>query len=245
MTVPGTSIPGTFNARDLGGLRTRDGAVRPGLMWRSDAPVELGAAGRSALRRMRVALAVDLREPVERQLDPADLAGLPIRLEEQPILDGDLDDVRDLSLSDLYVVLLETRGPALAAAIARLAGAAGAPALFFCSAGKDRTGLVSALLLDSVGVVSEDIVADYALTGENLRGPFREAIEARATAAGISEQELAVKIGAPPEAMWRVLDWLGEHHGGAAGYLRAHGVSAAELESLRRHLVDRRLALAG
>jgi protein-tyrosine phosphatase len=245
MTVPGSALPGTFNARDLGGLRTPDGAVRRGVVWRSDAPVELGAAGRNALRGMRVELAIDLREPVERQLDPADLGGLPIRIEEQPILDGDLDDVRDLSLSELYVVLLETRGPAFASAIARLAGAAGAPALFFCSAGKDRTGLVAALLLGSVGVLAEDVVADYALTGENLRGPFRDAIEARAKAAGLSEQELAVKIGAPPEAMWRVLDWLRERHGGAAAYLLAHGLSAAELDSLRRHLVDPRLALAG
>ena len=219
--------------------------MRTGVVWRSDAPVELGAAGRSALRRMRVEVAVDLREPVERQLDPADPAGLPIRLEEQPILDGDLDDVRNLSLSELYLVLLETRGPAFASAIARLAGAAGAPALFFCSAGKDRTGLVAALLLDSVGVLPEEVVADYALTGENLRGPFRDAIEARARAAGLSEQELAVKIGAPAEAMWQVLDWLRDRHGGAAGYLRSHGLSAVELDSLSRHLVDRRRALAG
>jgi protein-tyrosine phosphatase len=245
MTVHGSAIPGTFNARDLGGLRTRDAAVRTGVLWRSDALIELGTAGRTALARLGVELAIDLREPVERRLDPADLAGLPIRLEQQPILEGDLEDVRELSISELYVVLLETRGAAFASAIARLARADGARAIFFCSAGKDRTGLVSALLLDAVGVLPEEIVADYALTGENLRGPFRDAIEARARAAGISEQELAVKIGAPAEAMWQVLDWLRERSGGGAGYLRANGLSASELDSLRRHLIDPRLALAG
>jgi hypothetical protein len=45
--------------------------------------------------------------------------------------------------------------------------------------------------------------------------------------------------------MWGALDWLRERHGGAAGYLRQHGLAAADLESLRRHLIGRPLALTG
>jgi protein-tyrosine phosphatase len=245
MAASGSSLPGTFNTRDLGGLRTADGIVRPGVMWRSDALIKLGAAGRAGLRRVGVELAIDLREPIERRLEPADLAGLPITIEEQPLLNGDLANVRALSLGELYLALLQTRGPAFGAVIARLARAGGVPSIFFCSAGKDRTGLVSALLLDAVGVLPEQIVADYVTTEENLQGPFRAQIEARATAAGLSDQELAVKIGAPAEAMWAVLDWLRERYGGAAGYLREHGLAAAALESLHRHLIDRPLALTG
>jgi protein-tyrosine phosphatase len=245
MAALGSSIPGTFNARDLGGLRTRDGIVRPGLVWRSDALIKLGDDGRAALDRLGVELAIDLREPIERRLDPADLGGLAVTLEEQPILNGDLENVRALSLGELYLLLLESRGPAFGAVIARLSQAGGAPSIFFCSAGKDRTGLVSALLLDAVGVLPEQIVADYVTTEENLQGPFRAAIEARAKAAGLSEQELAVKIGAPAEAMWGVLAWLRERYGGAAGYLREHGLAASELKSLHRDLIDRPLALTG
>ena len=119
------------------------------------------------------------------------------------------------------------------------------PAIVFCSAGKDRTGLVTALTLGVLGVSQEEIVADYALTERALDGGFRAVIEKRAIAAGISEQELAVKVRAPPELMRSVLAWLSEHHGGATGYLRAHGLAPGELENLRCTMLEPRAASAG
>jgi protein-tyrosine phosphatase len=238
MDDDGSVLPGTFNARDLGGLATADGVVRPGAVLRSDAPVALGDAGRAELRRLGVRTAIDLREPVERELDPADLAGLDITVVEQPIIGGGgVDDVATLSLDEVYLRLLETRATQLAGAVSRLAAADAVPALVFCSAGKDRTGLVTALLLAAVGVLDEEIVADYVRTEESMHGPFRAAIEARAQAAGISEQEIAVKIGAPAAVMRSVLGWLRREHGGAGGYLRAHGVTPEEIGSLRCRLV--------
>lgn len=239
------TLPGTFNARDLGGLRAGDGAVRRGLLWRSDALVALGGEGRAAVGRLGLKVALDLREPVERRLDPPDLAGTGITVLEQPILGGEIEAAAELSLEQLYVMLLETRGHAFAQAVERVAEAGEAPAIVFCSAGKDRTGLVSALVLGAIGVPDSEIVADYARSEENMRGTFRAVLEARAIAAGLSEQELAVKIGAPPAAMWRALGWLREQHGGAAAYLNEHGLGTAELTSLRGHLIGEPLALAG
>jgi protein-tyrosine phosphatase len=236
-------IPGTFNARDLGGLPARGGVVRAGMVVRSDAPLALGEAGRGALRRLGIRTAIDLREPVERRLDPPDLDGLEVTVEQRPIL-GEFDLQADLSLEQIYMSLLENRGDRLTAAVALLAKPGTTPALVFCSAGKDRTGLVSGLLLGALGVSDDEIVADYHRTEESMRGPMRAAVEARAIAAGIGEQQMAVKVGAPEALMRQVLAWLREHHGGAEGFLSAHGLPESDLQSLRRALVQPRASAA-
>jgi len=103
---------------------------------------------------------------------------------------------------------------------------------------------VVALALAALGVSDDDIVADYSRSEQNMSGRFRAAIEARARAAGISEQELAAKVGAPPALMRASLEWLREHHGGAVGYLRHHGMTEAELDALRGALIERSAANA-
>jgi protein-tyrosine phosphatase len=211
--------------------------VRRGSLIRSDAPISLGEQGRAALRASGIRTALDLREPAERELDPADLDGLGIELRQVPII-GDVVDINTAaSLGDIYRELLERRGPSLAAAVRVLSEPGALPALVFCSAGKDRTGLVVALALGAVGVSIEGIVADYTLTEHAMNGPFRDVIERRAVAAGVTEQELAVKMGAPPELMREVLAWLADRAGGPAGYLRQHGLTEEELLRLERAIV--------
>jgi protein-tyrosine phosphatase len=238
MTLPGPLLPGTFNSRYLGGVPASGGVVRAGVLARSDAPVRLGEQGRAVVKELGIRTALDLREPVERELDPADLDGLGIELRRQSIIGEDFQLAKEMTLEQVYRQLLEHRGPNLTDAVRALADADVLPALIFCSAGKDRTGLVTALLLGALGVADEDIVADYARSEQNMNGAFRAAIEARAVAAGISEQELAVKVGAPPALMRESLAWLREHHGGAVGHLRNNGLAQAELEAVRRGLVE-------
>ena len=109
-----------------------------------------------------------------------------------------------MSLEEIYIALLErSRRVVRPRPSGILAQPEALPALMFCSAGKDRTGLVVALTLAAVGVPDEEIVADYVLTERAMANGFRAVIEKRAVAAGISEQEIAVKVGAPPELMRR------------------------------------------
>jgi hypothetical protein len=103
---------------------------------------------------------------------------------------------------------------------------------------------VTALTLAAIGVPQEDIVADYSRSEQNVAGAFLAAVSRRAQAAGLSEQERAVRFGAPPELMREVLAWLSERHGGASGYLRTHGMTDAELERLHGALVQPRAAHA-
>ena len=242
MPTDGTLIPTTFNSRDAGGRPARSGFIRSGLLLRSDAPVRVDESGLDALRTLAIRTAIDLREPVERDLDPVELNG--VKTPQIPILGPHFDAARDMSLQDVYFQILERRGAALTDAVRALCQADALPALVFCSAGKDRTGLVIALTLGALGASPAEIVADYTLTERAMERGFRAVIERRAIAAGISEQELAVKVGAPPELMVSVLDWLRDHYGGPAPYLLRHGMTEDELEHLRLTMVEPRAVSA-
>jgi protein-tyrosine phosphatase len=121
-----------------------------------------------------------------------------------------------------------------------MAAVAGAPeggVLIHCAAGKDRTGLISALLLGLVGVPAETIAADYAMTAELLR-PRDEAWLAAAAPEERAEREALLARYAPrAEVMVEVLAGLEERYGGVEGYLRAAGVSPADLDRLRERLL--------
>jgi protein-tyrosine phosphatase len=113
----------------------------------------------------------------------------------------------------------------------------GPPALFHCAAGKDRTGVLAALVLDAVGVERDAIVADFALTNERL-----ERIGARLrrfpTYANYTQRLATRDMGADPQTMIDVLAALDADHGGAAGWLLSAGLTQSELDTLR-------VALAG
>jgi protein-tyrosine phosphatase len=229
-------LPGTFNSRDIGGIRAGAGLVRSGQVVRSDAPVRLGDAGRLALRALAISRAIDLREPMERELDPADLDGVDIEIHHRPILSDGFAVASHSTLEEMYREVLAWRGVRIAAVL-RLLAQDDTPTLIFCSAGKDRTGIVMAVLLSALGVADEDIVADYACTERNLDGAFRTAIEARAAASGLTKQELAAKLGAPPRLMRDTLAWLRRTYGGTPEYVNVNGVSYSELSTLRQRLV--------
>lgn len=230
-------IPGTYNSRDLGGIVAKDGVTRPRTVIRSDAPVSLGAPGRSAMRALGIRTAIDLRNRVERELDPPDFEGTGVEIQNRPILGEGLKLIKDASLAEIYRHVFSERGDRLADVIRLLAAPGTLPAIVFCSAGKDRTGLTSMLALAAVGAGEEGIVADYATTERNMHGAFRAALTRRAVASGITEQELAVKVGSPPSLMRETLAWLREHHGGPEAFLRSHGMTDAEFETLRTALV--------
>ncbi|EHN12140.1 protein tyrosine/serine phosphatase [Patulibacter medicamentivorans] len=227
------AVPGTANFRDFGGYDAPGGRLARGRLFRADGLADLGAAGRAALADLGLRTVVDLREPVEREQHPDDLGDVAVRWHGVAIL-GELHGAGTLTdLGELYVELLDDRGAELTAAVRLLAGADALPAVVHCSAGKDRTGLVAALTLATLGVDDEEIVADYALTGQLLRGPRLDEIRRRAIEAGLDEQTIAVALDAPAEAMRRALTHLRQAHGGADAYLLAHGASARELDALR------------
>jgi protein-tyrosine phosphatase len=238
---------GCVNVRDLGGHATEDGrTTRFGAVVRADSVRALSDPGWDALLAYGVSRIVDLRFHSELALDPprdptVEVVHVPLMPEiddeEWVEIDaaGDAQPDAAGSIRAVYLELLERRRPQFAAAIAAVADAPKGTVVVHCHGGKDRTGLVVALLLRLVGVDVETIGADYALSGPNLRERTAEWI---AAAEDDLERERRRRIGrTPAEAMVAVLEELERRYGSVRGYLAAAGLPAETIDAAAAHLL--------
>lgn len=264
MTEPAVHIDGLYNFRDTGGMPLATGGTsRPGVLFRSDALSAVSPAGLAELAGTTIGVVVDLRTSLERQLAPNLLpASRPFRAVGHSILTGSMTDMaasfmgddgvaspdavaRALdtlpSLGELYVGMLRESAPAFAE-VARLVAASTddepSAVLVHCTAGKDRTGVMAALMLDAVGAHREAIVADYALSQENLAGPWAEKTLGAMAAFGLplTPELRSLATLTPPDAIERALSWIDDGFGGAEAYLVSGGLTDAELAALRSRL---------
>jgi protein-tyrosine phosphatase len=228
-------LAGLSNLRELGGYPTSfGGRVRWHTLFRSDALHRLDADGVAILAGLGLRTIVDLRTHVEAEIAPTDLAGLPVRTTHISILGADL---LPLELDEIYQYMIDQCGAAIAEAIKVLCADGAFPALVHCSAGKDRTGIVIALVLAVLGVPDELIMADYALSASYLDQALTPAIGQLAASTGLGEELAGRLIVSPPELIAEVLGRVRAAAGSVDGYLRDHGLSQAELSNLRAALV--------
>jgi protein-tyrosine phosphatase len=241
---------GCLNARDLGGLPTEDGRrTRPYALVRSDNVRQLTDVGWRALAEHGVTRIVDLRWPEELAEDqPRDVDievvhvsvlgdALDASAEYVAELDAHLDSVDDVvdHFAWSYVDFLERFRDRFGQAFAAIADAPEGAVVVHCAGGKDRTGLVAAILLRLVGVPREEVAADYAKSEANLAPAFRSWIDTIEDEVVRRRREKLAQT--PAEGMMRVLDEIESRYGDAAGYLRAAGLSDEQLERLRERLV--------
>ena len=130
-----------------------------------------------------------------------------------------------------------TSGDNIAVAIRELTSDDAFPALVHCSAGKDRTGVVIALILAVLGVPDEVIAADYALSAIYLDPEQTPAIGQLQASTGLGAELTSALLASPPELILWVLDRVTAGAGSAEGYLRAHGLTDDALMSLRAALI--------
>lgn len=226
------------NLRDLGGQPTGDGVLtRPGVVYRSDAPHpgDRDPAGTSAWPPRVV---VDLREAVETQ-DEHPLAPVAqvhrVRVLEgldKPETDG---SAHELTL--LYEGMLQGAPKKLVEVFRQVLEADG-PALVHCAAGKDRTGVVSAMLLGAAGVRQDAIIADYVRTDKNMFRVLQRLNEAPELPPGVDEEMVAELMATPTQAIERVLEIFDDHQG-TEGWLSAHGVTDDELDRWQEKFVQK------
>ncbi|WP_341945718.1 tyrosine-protein phosphatase [Microbacterium sp. LWH11-1.2] len=229
-------IDGVNNVRDVGGIPAEGGRIRSGVLLRSGQLSGATPRGATALQSS-IQHIVDLRDGEEVAAEPTEIEG-----PETTHLPLFLGSVRsffeaDTSLDDLYLHLLEESGERLVDAIRIIAE--GKPTLVHCTVGKDRTGVTVALALSAVGADREAVIADYALTesqlpaqrsqriADYLRSQHPEAVHA-----------VALATQSPAPVMRALLEQVDERWGSAAGYLRANGMTDAELAALKKALVD-------
>ena len=170
---------GVFNFRDLGGYQTRDSrTVKWRSIFRSGELHGLTEGDMIRLREeLRLATVIDLRNSEELELSGTGLISeFGVRYHNLPLSQsGPEARVRvqeSTNMAEIYFDFLEQPwfGPRIVTALAIIAESENHPVVFHCSAGKDRTGIMSAVILSLLGVPDETIVEDYALTNQHMEG---------------------------------------------------------------------------
>ena len=140
-------------------------------------------------------------------------------------------------LTARYVEMLAEGGPTLAGIVALLARPGTYPVVFHCAVGKDRTGVVAAMVLDLLGVGHDLIVHDYTLSALGMARIEEWLVANAPEEAAVWAQQPSTWPASPPAAMGMVLQLLEAEHGGAAGYLQARGVPVTVIEAVRDNLL--------
>ena len=239
---------GCVNVRELGGIPTEDGGItRSGSVVRSDSVAALTPAGWRALEAHGIDRIVDLRWPEEKAEDPprsVDVEVVHVSVLGPTIDDGHamlktfdahVDAVEDIAdhFAWSYVEFLERNRERFGQALAAIADASG-PVVIHCMGGKDRTGLVAALLLRVAGVALDEIGRDYSLSGPNLAPSRQEWLDSAPTD---HERRRREKLSqTPASAMARVIAEIERRYGSVAGYLEAAGLESSQIERLRARL---------
>ena len=247
-------LEGPSNVRDLGGLPVSGGgSTRFGLVYRADRLCTLTDTDLRRLENAGIRHVFDLRSETEAADFPnrmpagADYVRLSMTSDQtfqartiyERIVAGEIKSYGEADMVAGYLRMLQNFGPSLAR-IVRQVGQ-GEPTVIHCTAGKDRTGVASMLLLDLAGVAAEHIVADYALSSERRPSLQQDQTEARSLVPLLEDYGLDPAAFAPlwearPAVMAAVLEGLHDRWGGAAGYLSAAGMDDAHIDTVRAAL---------
>jgi protein-tyrosine phosphatase len=206
-----------------------------GVLVRSDSIAHLTPIGREAMIAYGVTTVIDLRTDAELQRAPnpcADNAGPAYR--HLPLIDDSgMDGLSELSgMFERYLWMLDERPEAFRSIFEAVAAADGA-VVFHCFAGKDRTGLVAAMLLSVAGVPDDAIAADFAETDAQLALRYQEWL---AAAAPERRSEMREDLSCPPDRILGVLDRLQRRWGGVHGYMEAAGMTPMTIDRLSAKL---------
>ncbi len=246
-------LEGPRNFRDLGGYPTQAGQrVRWGQIFRADSLAELTDADIAYLERIGLARVIDLRGEAEASARPNRLAGIPgFAYVQLPIGEADLSpdewarrfeagsfgEIDATWLVRGYQRTLDERAHRVGGVLRQLA-AAPSPAVFHCTAGKDRTGIVSALLLLVLGVPREIVIGDYSLTAL-YTGNRIPAADQWFEERGIEPERAANLLSSRREAMEETLAHLDAKHGGPERFVREQaGLGDIEIAALREWLLE-------
>jgi len=243
-------VEGLRNLRDLGGWETPTGTVHRGRLFRSERLDELTAASHETLDQLGIRTVIDFRYQSEVEENPSKLwsavdnhVEVPMAPENvkpgsfiERILGGEFDGLSDEWVGNMYEEILERHATKYVHAVTQAVTAG--PALFHCSAGKDRTGLMAMLLLSVLGVDRSDIIADFDLTNQYRTEARMAEMRSVFTERGLDVEDFRPMMSAPVPAMHQALVWLDHNHGTAEAYLLDAGIDATVITHMRTELID-------
>jgi protein-tyrosine phosphatase len=238
-------LVGAYNFRDLGGYPTTDGrSTRWGRLYRSDTLQELTEEDLALLRSIGLASVIDLRTANEVERTGRGVLGSePIRYVNLSVLSvdgGEQQAAPATSIDDVaerYLSYLEMGKGALVESFALMAEPDNYPLVFHCHAGKDRTGVLAALVLSCVDVERTAIVEDYVLTETRLdliidrlrRDPYYS---------DRVDQLPPSVFAVQASTMESFLDGVDERFGGPRQWALGAGISEVQLQALMQLLVE-------
>ena len=236
-------LAGTVNFRDIGGYPTQDGSrVRWRRLFRADSLNRLTEEDRGQIRHLGVATVIDLRTTAEVEEGRFPVDDVPVAFHHLPFMESVPDPEAFQAMPGLlastYVDMLDEAGDKVAAAIEVVSDPANQPAIFHCTAGKDRTGVLSAVLLGLLGVPDEIIIEDYALSAHAMAA-LKERLAERYPDFAEQILEAGEMFSAAPQNMERLLDVIRERHGGFEDWATSLGITSSTVASLRSSLLDR------
>jgi protein-tyrosine phosphatase len=234
------ALAGADNARDLGGLPAADGRwTRTGRLVRAELTHALTDADIDLLSlELNLRTLIDLRGDDEVAAAPLLWPGENIRRLHCPLpfRSGQTRSGGRHDFISTYLGYLELDHVPLVRAIRALLDPDNHAVLYHCAAGKDRTGVLSAIVLEILGVPREAIAADYALSATRIHRVVARLApieiyspDPNAAAAGV--------LAAEPGTILTFLDELDARHGGAERWLLTHGVQPREIERFRRAML--------
>ncbi len=223
------------NMRDLGGYACDGGVTRFGVVLRADQLVGLTGGEIQLLVERGLTDVIDLRSFGERKAFPNDYLNHSSVHLHTVTLDHENDEFqfspRDFTcMGEMYLMMADANARQYADMLRVIADARGM-SVVHCMAGKDRTGIVCALLLLLLGVSESDVVADYQVSmtylGQHIMGSYLS-----------DNPDMPQYLAkSDPENMWMLIGHLHEKHGGPEAYLRANGITDADIARLRGRLV--------
>ena len=227
---------GLLNTRELGGMPLKDGSVFPaGLFIRSGAPCFFTADGASFLKSIGVKTVIDLRAPVEIERDGNPYKEDPsITFYNIPLFVGDpsadsdptMEFLRTHHLGDFYVLMLNELGDRVVKILNILRTHTEGICLFHCAHGKDRTGVIAAILYILAGASREDIVLNYRVSYDYAKH-FLDPLIAK------KSDDMKHVLRSDAINMEILLDYLEKEYSmDVSRYLLKNGMTSEELEGL-------------
>ncbi|KAF7362496.1 TYR-PHOSPHATASE-2 domain-containing protein [Mycena venus] len=254
---PFVVIEGVINTRSVGGFptSTQSNIVKPIVLFRSADPSRITSKGKEQLLALGVRRVFDFRADDEIASYKSTTPVIPgVEFLRAPVSESRVFDPVSLgarmkefagneleTFVTLYHEILEIGGPAFEQVFRHMLDKPDEPCLIHCTAGKDRTGIFTAILLMLLGVPDEEIIKDYALTAVGLEPYLPLLIERfkQQVSGDLDNWDGAMKmVSSRPETMATTLNMVREKYGSADGWVTSHtSLSKQDILALRQNFL--------
>jgi protein-tyrosine phosphatase len=248
------AIEGSRNFRDAGGYQTADGRrVKMGRLYRSASLADLTPQGMSALEKPKIAAVIDLRSTDERLADSNNwlaAAGLGYWTRDYAMEQMGMrqlfsdpakltpDAVRS-ALAEAYRSMPKVMAPSYRQLFDRLGNAGRGAVVVNCTAGKDRTGIATALVLTALGVPYETVREDFLLSNAAARSQFHSGVTMPPAMAAVPRESLALLAGVDGSWLDAAFDQMRKDHGSIEGWLKAElDVGPEQITALKQQMLE-------